>query len=89
MKVTVVQSSELGACWSPTRFVGDCAECERVDKCKLPEATLGRLKVAEKKLTNAQAALAEHKKKVAKAAEDVAARREEIAKTHAAQEQEA
>ena len=41
-KIAIVNSSELGACWLPKRFVGDCHECERVEKCKLPEARKAR-----------------------------------------------
>ncbi len=38
VKVAVVPLSKLTDCWSALRFTGRCSECERVARCKLPEA---------------------------------------------------
>jgi len=45
MKVAIKNISEIGTdCLSAYRAVGDCHECKRVEKCKLPEARAGRIK---------------------------------------------
>jgi hypothetical protein len=54
MKTRIVKASELGECWAPIRFLHQCEKCDRVEKCKLPEATIGRMHVAEQQLLAAK-----------------------------------
>lgn len=37
-------------CWDSKRFLGRCAECDRVEGCKLPQAVQGRKDLALAKL---------------------------------------
>lgn len=56
MKHAIVSFSRMGtACWLPIRFMQRCHECDRVERCKLPEAVLGRLRLAEDKLVELEA----------------------------------
>lgn len=44
MNVRVVSAGQIGTeCWLPARVLGMCWSCDRVQKCKLPEAERGRV----------------------------------------------
>jgi hypothetical protein len=56
MPHAIVSSARMGtACWLPIRFMQRCCECDRVEKCKLPEAVFGRLRLAENQLAELEA----------------------------------
>ena len=61
MKTAIVKASQLGSCWSAQRFCGNCADCDRVKRCTLPEGVAGRVRVAERDLDDAQTQLANAK----------------------------
>jgi hypothetical protein len=64
MKIAIVKASQLGVdCWSALRFTGSCDQCERVEKCKLPEARIGRIKYWDRKIALVQGELQELKAK--------------------------
>jgi len=50
LKFKVVNSSDLGNCWSPSRFCG--GRCAHVVECKLPERNTCKAVDAEKKYLN-------------------------------------
>ncbi len=56
MRWTIVSSRELlGArCWRPARFLGGCHECSSVERCQLPQAAAGRIRLAELHVVTAQ-----------------------------------
>jgi len=52
---TVVNSSEIGECMAPARFLGHCHErCTKVKTCKLPEGIRGALILAKRRLDEMQ-----------------------------------
>jgi len=54
MKVAIVSSKNLGLdCWSPKRFLGSCDQCDKVMRCKLPEARAGKIKLLDGKIVEA------------------------------------
>lgn len=65
MKHKIIKASELGVdCWSTRRFFGKCHDCCLVKSCKLPEARIGRIMLAEKKMKAAKENLAQAKKEL-------------------------
>lgn len=59
MKCKVITSSNLGTdCWSTKRFIGECHICDRVQRCNLPEAKKGRIRIAKAKVFEAKNKLA-------------------------------
>ncbi len=54
MKIAIINSKDLGLdCWSPKRLLGSCDTCDKVIRCKLPEARAGRIKLLEDKIAKA------------------------------------
>ena len=47
------KASEEGCC-SSTRFLDHCADCDKVMKCKHPEARKGRIKILDGKIAEAK-----------------------------------
>lgn len=46
MKHTVISSKDLDIrCWSALRYLDSCDECNRVQKCELPEGKKGQIKL--------------------------------------------
>ena len=52
MKVGIVKASQLKEkeCWSPLRFLDACDDCKKVERCKWPESSFGRIRVLKRKL---------------------------------------
>lgn len=68
MKTKVVLSSEVGTgCWSAARFTGGCFDCPRVEKCKLPEAVMGRALAASREVEQAETAVRDAEEKLQQA----------------------
>ena len=54
-KFKIVQFSEIGTrCLSASRHFDECHLCGRVQRCELPEAKKGRIKLAEIRLAKAR-----------------------------------
>jgi len=65
MKYKTIMASELGIdCWSALRIFNKCHACDRVQYCKLPEAKIGRIILAENKVNAAKKNLAKAKKEL-------------------------
>ncbi len=61
MKYKSVKLSELGIdCWSAKRIFNICHECDRVTRCKLPEAHKGRVVLAGNRLLETTKLLTKH-----------------------------
>ena len=59
MKYKSVQFSDFAkasaeGCCSPTRFLDHCVDCDKVMKCKHPEAWKGRLRILDSKIAEAK-----------------------------------
>jgi hypothetical protein len=62
----VINSSQLdNRCWSADRQFDHCETCQRVDRCKLPEAKNGRIRNQKKVVEFHKQQLREAKKKLA------------------------
>lgn len=48
-RAVVVSADELSKCMSASRFLGECVKCERVHRCGLPEAVVGRKQKLQRK----------------------------------------
>ena len=46
---------EKPVCWSADRFTGNCALCDKVERCIKPEALSAQLSIREAKLVTLQA----------------------------------
>jgi len=59
MKWIIVNSRELlgSRCWRPARFLGGCHECSSVERCQLPQAAAGRIRLAELRVVKASEAV--------------------------------
>jgi hypothetical protein len=82
MKCTIVSSRELlgSGCWKPARFLGGCHECASVAKCRLPQAGLGRLRLAQLRVAEAEEAVEEARRRLEAARADLGARLLQIGK---------
>jgi len=63
-KVAIVNSSQLEGCWSAARYTGLCATCDRVMRCKLPEARPARIKIFEARVREAEEVLAQERQQL-------------------------
>jgi len=56
MKTSIVKFSDLNMaeCISPKQFCHSCEDCNKVMKCKYPEAREGRIKILDKRIRNAK-----------------------------------
>lgn len=51
MKHTIVSSKDLDIkCWSALRYLDECNNCNRVQKCELPEGKKGQIKLLTKQI---------------------------------------
>ena len=62
----IVNSKDLdNKCWSADRQFDHCERCQRVDRCKLPTAKNGRIRVQKESVKFFEQKLADAKKKLA------------------------
>ncbi|GAG54993.1 unnamed protein product [marine sediment metagenome] len=59
MKTKIISSSDFikasaEGCCSPTRFFNHCEDCDKVMKCKHPEARKGKVKILDGKIAEAK-----------------------------------
>lgn len=64
MPSMLIKYSDLGTCWSPDRVFNTCEKCQRVDRCKQPEAVAGRVHNAKVIVANCEDRLEEAKQKL-------------------------
>lgn len=50
MRSTTIDSRELSDCWSAHRYCEGCHLCKRVQRCPLPEANKGRIRVLDDRI---------------------------------------
>lgn len=70
-QIKIVQFSEIGThCISTFRQFEHCYECNSVYSCKLPEAKIGRIKLAEIRFLKAKLIFEQRKAEYDKAIEE-------------------
>ena len=55
MKHKIISSKDLDIrCWSPMRYLDSCEDCQRVERCNLPEGNKGRIKILDNRIKEAK-----------------------------------